>query len=414
MPSPSSSLTKAEPSVLSRVALILYLLQIGLNLAMPVILAWLRYRFLHLTEIESLPFLAWMEALHLVMGRLWWARLLVTVAANGALMAWLYVTYRAFARRGAHMRYRSHWAVTGFFVPFLNFVRPYQVVSDAWRGAVSLRQPAGAGRVATPLVVKFWWALIWAAIIVSGLGGESVMPGRMELDATLLVAILSSVLAAVLSIGVIASLEGERLRSSGAAPVGLLGPWPLKVTAGAAAFLAVLLVLTGAYGLARLEMGRITEARTVGPLELPPAEPGVEPPFEILPDGVAGGVEGGVPGEVAGGVVGGVVGSLPDEPPPPLVQPVRVGGNIKAPTKTKDVQPVYPAIAQSARVQGVVSLEAIIGPDGRVIGVKVLRSIPLLDQAAMDAVRRWEFTPTFLNGVPVPVIMTLTVNFTLQ
>ncbi len=74
----------------------------------------------------------------------------------------------------------------------------------------------------------------------------------------------------------------------------------------------------------------------------------------------------------------------------------------------------YPAIAQSARVQGVVIVEAVIGPDGRVTDAKILRSIPLLDQAALDAVRQWEFTPTLLNGVPVPVIMTVTVNFTLQ
>ena len=128
-------------------------------------------------------------------------------------------------------------------------------------------------------------------------------------------------------------------------------------------------------------------------------------------EGVAGGVEGGVPG----GVVGGVVGGLPEAPPPPPPQaPVRVGGNIKPPTKTRDVKPVYPAIAQSARVQGVVIIEATIGPDGRVKDAKVLRSIPLLDQAALDAVKQWEFTPTLLNGVPVPVIMTVTVNFTLQ
>jgi protein TonB len=93
---------------------------------------------------------------------------------------------------------------------------------------------------------------------------------------------------------------------------------------------------------------------------------------------------------------------------------VRVGGNIKAPTKTKMVNPVYPPIAQSARVQGIVIIEATIGPNGRVQEAKVLRSIPLLDQAAMDAVKQWEFTPTLLNGVPVPVIMTVTVQFTLQ
>jgi periplasmic protein TonB len=75
---------------------------------------------------------------------------------------------------------------------------------------------------------------------------------------------------------------------------------------------------------------------------------------------------------------------------------------------------VYPSIAQSARVQGVVIVEATIGPDGKVSDARVLRSIPLLDQAALDAVRQWVFTPTLLNGVPVPVIMTVTVNFTLQ
>ena len=82
--------------------------------------------------------------------------------------------------------------------------------------------------------------------------------------------------------------------------------------------------------------------------------------------------------------------------------------------RLKDARPVYPAIAQSARVQGVVIIEATIGPDGRVQDAKVLRSIPLLDAAALDAVRQWQFSPTLLNGVPVPVIMTVTVNFTLQ
>ena len=78
------------------------------------------------------------------------------------------------------------------------------------------------------------------------------------------------------------------------------------------------------------------------------------------------------------------------------------------------MRPQYPAIAQSARVQGIVIIEATIGPNGKVHDAKVLRSIPLLDNAALDAVRQWVFTPTLLNGVPVPVIMTVTVQFTLQ
>jgi protein TonB len=77
------------------------------------------------------------------------------------------------------------------------------------------------------------------------------------------------------------------------------------------------------------------------------------------------------------------------------------------------VAPEYPALAQSAGVQGVVIIEAIIGTDGRVQDARILRSVPLLDQAALDAVKQWEFTPTMLNGKPVPVIMTMTVQFTL-
>jgi protein TonB len=147
----------------------------------------------------------------------------------------------------------------------------------------------------------------------------------------------------------------------------------------------------------------------------------IEPPKEIKPEVPVDtsfernvGVEGGIPGGVPGGVVGGLPDAPPPPPPPPPAQPVRVGGQIRAPTQIKKVQPTYPQIAQSARVSGVVILEATIGVDGKVKDVKVLRSIPLLDQAAIDAVRQWEYTPTMLNNVPTPVIMTVTVTFTLN
>lgn len=93
---------------------------------------------------------------------------------------------------------------------------------------------------------------------------------------------------------------------------------------------------------------------------------------------------------------------------------IRVGGNVKPPKKLRDVRPVYPPEAQQARVSGLVILEARIGADGSVEDAQVLRSIPLLDQAAIDAVLQWRFTPTLLNGQAVPVMMTVTVNFTLQ
>ena len=90
---------------------------------------------------------------------------------------------------------------------------------------------------------------------------------------------------------------------------------------------------------------------------------------------------------------------------------VRVGGRIMEPKKLKDVAPVYPPIAQSAGVTGVVTIEATIGADGKVVDAVVVRSIPLLDQAALDAVRQWEYIPTLLNGVPVPIVMTVTITF---
>jgi TonB family protein len=115
-------------------------------------------------------------------------------------------------------------------------------------------------------------------------------------------------------------------------------------------------------------------------------------------------------------------------PPPPAPPPggggtagsaisegaLRVGGTIKPPTKIRNVNPTYPPDALASRVQGVVIIEARIEGDGTVSQARVLRSIPMLDEAALEAVRQWLFTPTFLNGAPVPVIMTVTVNFTLS
>jgi TonB family protein len=134
--------------------------------------------------------------------------------------------------------------------------------------------------------------------------------------------------------------------------------------------------------------------------------------------GVEGGVAGGVPGGVGGGASGGVAGAEGQSPKWVALssgeKALRVGGVIKPPQRIVDVKPVYPQDAKDAKVQGVVVMEAVIGPDGKVKEAKVLRSVPMLDQAALDAVRQWEFAPTLLNGVAQTMIMTVTVNFTLQ
>jgi TonB family protein len=101
-------------------------------------------------------------------------------------------------------------------------------------------------------------------------------------------------------------------------------------------------------------------------------------------------------------------------PPPPPPPPPDGPKSMAAPVKTKDVHPVYPPDALAAGIQGVVIVEVSIDAQGRVRGAKVLRSIPELDEAALAAVRQWEFAPAMQQGVAVPVVATVTVNFALQ
>jgi protein TonB len=144
------------------------------------------------------------------------------------------------------------------------------------------------------------------------------------------------------------------------------------------------------------------------PIEAPSGivkEPEIEPGFEA-----ASAID-------VGTVVGTTLDAIVEPPvvkPAPPPEPLRVGSTIRTPVKIRDVAPAYPRMAIEARIEGVVILEATIGVDGSVLNLRVLRSLPLLEQPAIDAVRQWQFTPTLLNGVPVPVIMTVTVRFTLS
>ncbi|RPI52317.1 MAG: energy transducer TonB, partial [Acidobacteria bacterium] len=85
--------------------------------------------------------------------------------------------------------------------------------------------------------------------------------------------------------------------------------------------------------------------------------------------------------------------------------------DVRPPRKVKDVLPDYPAIARAAGVQGAVILEASIDERGHVTGASLLRSIPLLDQAAIDAVLQWQYEPAIVDGKAEPVTLTVTVNF---
>ncbi|HMD37446.1 MAG TPA: energy transducer TonB, partial [Vicinamibacterales bacterium] len=143
----------------------------------------------------------------------------------------------------------------------------------------------------------------------------------------------------------------------------------------------------------------------------------VEAPASVMPEtGNEGRVAGVVGGAVTGGIEGGVVGGTgktASAPGPPGPAVVRVGAGLKPPKKIKDVRPEYPA-ALLSRAHGSVVIELTISAEGKVQDAQVLVSVPLLDQAALDAVRQWEYEPSVLHGVPVAVVMTVVVNFALQ
>jgi periplasmic protein TonB len=150
-----------------------------------------------------------------------------------------------------------------------------------------------------------------------------------------------------------------------------------------------------------------------------PDVPPLEAPSGIAPESAVEPLNDGFTndsGVVAFGDSSTIVPEAAPPPPPPRPQPplIHVGGNITPPQKVADVAPIYSPIARAAGIQGFVILEAVIAEDGSVRDVRVLRSIPLLDAAAMEAVRQWRFSPTLLNGEPVPIVMTVTVAFRLR
>jgi len=133
--------------------------------------------------------------------------------------------------------------------------------------------------------------------------------------------------------------------------------------------------------------------------------------------GAVGGVPGGVAGGSMGGVLGGVIGGIGTAPPPPKPKPtgpVRIGGQVQAAKIVNRVQPVYPPLARQTRISGTVRLHAIISKDGAIQQLEVISGHPLLQQAALDAVRQWRYQPTLLNGEPVEVDTTIDVIFSLN
>jgi len=127
-------------------------------------------------------------------------------------------------------------------------------------------------------------------------------------------------------------------------------------------------------------------------------------------------VDGGIPTGTAGGLVGGFGPPVPVPPLRPTTPspqaPVRITGQMAAPMLLHRVEPVYPAAASFVHLSGVVVLEVVVDAQGRVDSVKVLRSRhPLLDNAAIEALKQWRYSPLVLNGRTTPFILSVTFTF---
>jgi periplasmic protein TonB len=139
------------------------------------------------------------------------------------------------------------------------------------------------------------------------------------------------------------------------------------------------------------------------------------PPPVMSAGGVVGGVPGGVPGGQMGGVIGGIISSTPVAVPKVATpQRVRVSQGVSQGLLIKKVQPPYPPLARSARIQGQVVLQAEIAKDGTIQNLRLISGHPMLAPAAIEAVKQWRYKPYFLNGEPVEVETQITVNFTLS
>ncbi|HET9480462.1 MAG TPA: energy transducer TonB [Candidatus Polarisedimenticolia bacterium] len=158
-----------------------------------------------------------------------------------------------------------------------------------------------------------------------------------------------------------------------------------------------------------------------GRIPEPEAGAGGDPSAAGREPGVPGGIPGGIPGGTVGGVPYGLLGGIPGGDSGGVLHglrnddgPVHLIGDVRPPIRTRFVKPEYPETARIARVQGRVVLEIVIDRAGAVEDVRILRSDPLFDRAAIEAVRRWEYQPALQAGRAVKVYLTVIVEFSLS
>ncbi|MGH7857732.1 MAG: TonB family protein, partial [Candidatus Binatia bacterium] len=359
----------------------------------------------------------------------------LVVLAVPAAVLWCVFLFRIRANAlalGAQPRFARHWILTGFLVPFLNLVRPFQVVDDLWRS--SARAPGEPGR--SSVLARVWWESVLVANAVAFLATWRF--GRLPMVsagwiAAAAVARVALFVVSILLVRGLAEMQTARAagREPGAEPLGAL-PRHAGTDLGFLALLAV--AIWCAFGLgARGEQTMMTTGealRESTPLTEPAADApttsltDADPPLALELGGIEGNVEGGIEGGVEGGAVGGMVGEFvggvegtglggavgADEPeragePLRVVESLRIHGN----------PPAYPVSARQAGIQGTVMLEVVVDRNGRVESARILKGVhPALDAAALAAVKSWVYRPTMVGGRAVRVLQTESVVFRLQ
>jgi TonB family protein len=320
-------------------------------------------------------------------------------------------------------RYAKHWIVTGFAVPVLNLVRPYQVVADLWRTSASPARPRGKD---SPVLVRLWWETLIVANVLSFAVGWR-LARRPEAAAGLIAgtALARLVMLALLVLLVRSFAERLDARAAAREPRSTLFD---RLPAHAGVDVALLGVLALAVGAGTLLGGRapggvrgglpheqevaaVEAAREWEARESEAAGPGTE--VGILgADGGMGGAESGVEGTVEGSAAGGMPGDTVVGAASALVgaRPLRVARL----ERVAGDSPRYPTAAKQAGIQGTVLLELVVDERGEVVEVRVIEGLPMgLTEAAFDAATTWRFRPAEVEGRPVRTVHTVPVVFRL-
>lgn len=272
---------------------------------------------------------------------------------------------------------------------------------DVFKGAAWAGHPASIAELHPPTIAKAEETFLKAMLETPWRQGHR-SPAEWALSILLHIAILSAVILAPLLYTQVIDLRAFQTMLLVAPRPPAAAPPPRTVTQR-----AIKPVIQMLEPKALMAPAAIPAKIQVVRDEVAPPDPGV--------DGVIGGVPGGASGGVLGGIVGGTGTKL--TPPPPAVKAgtiLRVGGDIKAPRELYKPAPVYPPIAQIAHTQGVVTIDALINERGDVVQARAIDGPALLIPAALEAVLKWKYEPTYLDGVPVSIRMHVEVKFTLR